>query len=61
MESSTLKEIEENLKNIQPYEKDDDMPDEIHSWEEFDRCMATMLRDLKKWKKQDNGKIIFEE
>lgn len=45
-QKNIVEQLVNDYKNIEPYDVDE-MPDEIHSWEEFDRCMATMLPDLK--------------
>lgn len=33
------------LKNVKPYGKNEVIPDEIKSWEEFDRVLVTFIND----------------
>lgn len=33
------------LRNVNPYDKHDQQPDEIKSWEEFDRALATLIKN----------------
>lgn len=48
MDSNTLKKYEKIFCGVEPY-AENEKPDEIHTEEEFNRSLATMLKDIKEW------------
>ncbi len=54
---TNLEKSYSKLKDVKPYDKNEVRPDEIKSWAEFDRALATFIVDcVESNEDNDNGK-----
>ncbi len=54
---TNIEKLYPKLKNVKPYDKTEVRPDEIKSWAEFDRALATFIVDcVESNEDNDNGK-----
>lgn len=54
---TNLEKSYSKLKDVKPYDKNEVKPDEIKSWAEFDRALATFIVDcVESNEDNDNGK-----
>lgn len=55
---TNIEKLYPNLKDVKPYGKDEIRPDEIKSWKEFDRALATFIVECLDTNNKDiiNGK-----
>ncbi len=54
---TNLEKSYSKLKDVKPYDKTEVRPDEIKSWAEFDRALATFIVDcVESNEDNDNGK-----
>lgn len=54
---TNIEKLYPKLKNVKPYDKNEIRPDEIKSWAEFDRALATFIVDcVESNEDTENGK-----